>query len=90
MIVALDGGDDDVRMAAVRALGALGTIGAVAPMARTVNRNNLLLLALDAVDAAITRIQGRLSGAVAGQIALAPAGKASGQVNLAQPDATDR
>lgn len=86
---ALGSHDPGVRQAAVGALAAIGTAAAV-PALRALAEGGFADRAVRRAAAdAISRIQARLPGAAAGQVALAGAPDAAGRVSIA-PDAGGR
>ena len=84
VIAALALNSTEERRAAVEALGAIGTVAAVAPL-QALAEDSPLWRGLDGpAGNAVARIQARLAGAAAGQVALAPpAENAVGRVSLA-------
>jgi len=75
----------EVRHAAIRALGSVGSKASVAAL-REIERYEPLELLQSASSEAIAKIQARLGGAAAGQVALADDGNPAGRVILAQPE----
>ncbi len=74
----------EVRAAAARALGSVGTVASIPPLLKLASEHLLELgLRRDAL-AAVAAIQGRLPGALPGQLALA-ADREAGAVTLAEP-----
>ena len=87
----LDSELPEVCRASLAALAEVGTAAAVAPLHALIATRPLDLPLRTAVQQAIAEIQGRLPGAAAGQVALAPsAGDAAGRVNLAGDERAGR
>ena len=93
MIAAHESDVPQVRVAAIEALGAIGTAAAVPHLRAQAERSGPLDFELRrTVDEAVAKIQARLQGAAAGQVALADAesGSAAGRVSLMEDGAAGR
>jgi hypothetical protein len=85
LILALQGGQEDLRVAAAHALGHVGSAAAVLPLQEAAERSSLDLALRRAAHQAIAEIQSRLSGASPGQLSLAS--PETGQLSLASDEA---
>lgn len=90
LLDALDTAPEEVRLAAAGALGDIGTVAAVGPLRAVAGRFPLHFDLRRAAGEAIAKIQSRLPGAGAGQVALHAGADATGQVSLADPPAAGR